>query len=212
LAAAASANKDLIKNAIKVNDDGTVTVRFYEKGYKKEMMPVDITVSNDVLMSDGVVRYMSNSLEGKVDDAHPLETWGPLIEKAFAAWKGGFEAIDGGYTEDATAALTGVVPKTDTPICVGANQVYQNLKQAMAKHRPMTAGTWAPGSAGGNDNLQHGLRPGHAYTILKVGEEGGKKYVELYNPQGKNPNRPTDGGVMRLPLAEFVDQFARMVY
>ena len=37
----------------------------------------------------------------------PKELWVGIIEKAFAAWKGGYGALDGGVPSDALTALTG---------------------------------------------------------------------------------------------------------
>lgn len=214
LASLANVDPGAIKDAIKQNDDGTYTVRFFEKGAKGALKPVYVTVNDELVMTEGRPLYLRSSVDKKAADAeHRIETWGPLMEKAYATWKGGFQQIgDGGMPEEAITALTGKTSRTDLPLLLEPKQVFDRLKQSIAKHHLTTASTWPPRTVGGQQSQELGLVTGHAYTVLSVGEEGGHKYVEVRNPQGKNPNRPDDGGIMRVPLNDFVKGFSKIVY
>lgn len=214
LASLAKVDPGAIKDAIKQNDDGTYTVRFFEKGAKGAMKPVYVTVSDELVMSEGRPLYLRSTTDKTPADAeHPIETWGPIMEKAYATWKGGFQQIgDGGRPEEAILALTGKTAQSDLPLLLEPKQVFDRLKQAIAKHHPTTASTWPTNTNGGQQSEALGLVSGHAFTVLSVGEEGGQKYVEVRNPHGKNPNRPDDGGIMRVPLKDFVKGFSKIVY
>jgi|GEM_PF-6438813 len=70
------------------------------------------------------------------------ELWGALMEKAYAKWQGGFDAIgDGGYGSKAMAHLSGVDSESKTPSRMGADEVLEFFTKAQEDGRAIYAGT-----------------------------------------------------------------------
>ena len=91
-------------NAVRTNRDGTYTVTFHERGPKEtKTKPVEITIDGSFATQRGRLEYAA-ARETK-------ELWPQIFEKAYAQWKGGFDAIEGGMGATALEALTG--QKTD---------------------------------------------------------------------------------------------------
>jgi hypothetical protein len=191
LSAVARANPDFIKNAIKDNGDNTFTVRFFEAGRE-----VKINVDGDVAQNAfGAARY------GKSRTGNEL--WVGLLEKAYAQWKGGYEAIgNGGLAGSVMTALTGRgvgYASTTGPL----DAVYERVKAAAATNKPMAAPTH--GKDSGVDYSGTGVYAWHMYTVLGASEEGGQKYIELRNPWGRSEygSDGTDDGIFKMKLEDF---------
>ena len=193
-------NPELIQNAIRENADGTFTVRFYEqRGYGGAMQPVSVTVDGDLPMADGTTstRY-GKSRDGK-------ELWVGILEKAYAEWKGGYEAIgNGGRAGEVMSALTG---RRDRWIHLGsarADDVFRQLQGGIANKTPMAAGTH--GKDSGVDYTGTGVYAWHVYSIHGVSEEGGQRYVQLRNPWGRTEpgNDGKDDGIFKMKLEDFM--------
>ena len=70
------------------------------------------------------------------------ELWGALMEKAYAKWQGGFDAIgDGGYGSKAMAHLSGMESESQTPSRMDADQVLAFFTKAQEEGRAIYAGT-----------------------------------------------------------------------
>ena len=198
LSAVAHANPDTIKNAITSNADGTYTVRFFEKSsYSGLPREVKITVDGDLPQSSfGSARY-AKSRDGK-------ELWVGLVEKAYAQWKGGYEAIgNGGYASDMVTALTGKTNTYSASSWTDADVIYENIQRGARANKPMTAPTH--GKDSGVDYSGTGVYAWHVYTVLGASEEAGTKYVELRNPWG-NSEHGSDGkndGIFKMKLEDF---------
>ena len=195
--AVAQANPDAIKNAIRENADGTFTVKFFEKQYGGTMKAVEITVDKDLPQSSmGSARY------GKARDGSEL--WVSVLEKAYAQWKGGYEAIgNGGYPSEVITALTGKTTSWSSPKYSDANTVWNNIKKGADAHKPMTAPTH--GKDSGVDYSGTGVYAWHVYTVLGASEEAGQKYVQLRNPWGST-EPGSDGkndGIFKMKLEDF---------
>ncbi len=192
LSAVAAANPDIVKNAITDNGDNTYSVRFYEGGRE-----VKIQVDGDVAQSSyGGARY-AHSRQGS-------ELWVGLLEKAYAQWKGGYEAIgNGGLAGDVIGALTGRSVGWTTTKTGALDVVYQNVKNGAANHKPMAAPTY--GKDSGVDYSGTGVYAWHMYTVLGAVEEGGQKYIQLRNPWGSS-EPGSDGandGIFKMKLEDF---------
>jgi hypothetical protein len=195
--AVAKANPDAIKNAIKENADGTYTVRFFEKSSYGAMKPVQITIDGDLPQSStGSARY------GKSRESSEL--WVGVLEKAYAQWKGGYEAIgNGGYPGEVISALTGKSTSYSSNKYSDANVIFNSIKNGAANSKPMTAPTH--GKESGVDYSGTGVYAWHVYTVLGATEEAGTKFVELRNPWGST-EPGSDGkndGIFKMKLEDF---------
>ncbi len=195
--AVAQSNPDTIKNALKENADGTVTVRFYEQSTSGTMKPVDVTIDRDLPQSSfGSARY-GKSREGK-------ELWVGLLEKAYAQWKGGYEPIgNGGYPGEVIAALTGKTTTYSSSEHTDENVLFTNIKNGAANHKAMTSPTF--GKDAGVDYSGTGVYAWHVYTVLGAVEESGTKYVQLRNPWGSSEpgSDGKDDGIFKMKLTDF---------
>lgn len=198
LAAVAKSRPDLLAKAVKTNRDGTYTVTFYERNPgETKSRPVEVTIDGTFANRRGRLEYAS-ARETK-------ELWPMIFEKAYAAWKGGFPAIEGGMAATTLEALTGAKPEFFTVNSSSdAADVYQRLNSALADKGCVIAlsKTWDPS--------ERGIVSDHAYTVLGVEQEGGKKYVQLRNPWGESEpaNNGKDDGIFKMELSEFMKMFA----
>jgi hypothetical protein len=191
----AKANPQLIQDAIKDNGDGSYTVRFYEKkgegpfgwfGHHYE--PKDIKVTPDFPMVNGQPVFAGTS--GDTDGAKQ-ELWPLLMEKAFAQWKGSYNAIGGGGNPgDAMAMLTG----KDSSEKSAKDVTLDQLSQALANGNAVTATSLENGK--GKTPYDNGqLHSWHVYMVTGVDKNAGT--VTLRNPWGTWTNDVV------LPIADF---------
>ena len=191
-------NPEMIDNAIRDNGDGTFTVRFFDVPYYGEPRAVEVTVDGQLPVRYGGLHY------GKGKDRSEL--WVPLLEKAYAEWKGGYDAIGkGGSAGAVMEALTG---RRDSYTSISessdSRRLFDEIKTALASDKAVAAGTH--GESATELYRGTGVYAHHAYSIVGV-EEGrdGKLYVELRNPWGEvEPagNGPDDG-VFKLAMQTF---------
>jgi hypothetical protein len=196
--AVALANPDAIRNAITENPDGTFTVRFFERSsFNGPMREVKITVDDDLPQSaTSSLRY------GRSRDAKEL--WVGVLEKAYAQWKGGYEAIgNGGYPGDVITALTGRATSYSSSQYTDANVIFENIKRGAAGNKPMTAPTH--GKDSGVDYSGTGVYAWHVYTVMGASEENGEKLVQLRNPWGSHEpgNDGKNDGIFKMKLEDF---------
>jgi hypothetical protein len=134
----------------------------------------------------------------------------PLIfEKAYASWKGGFDAIEGGMSATALEALTGA--KTDFfPVdgSLGPTELFTHLKDVCGSGAAVVALSkpWEPG--------EQGIVADHAYTLLGVEEKNGQRFVTLRNPWGqREPGHDgRDDGIFTMSLDAFLKSFATVEF
>ena len=190
-------NPDAIKNAIKDNGDGTYDVRFFERGYPS-YRPVTVKVDGDLPTEFG-----TTSKYGKARDSK--EQWISVLEKAYAQWKGGYEAIgNGGNAGAVFEALTGKPSNWTTTTSASPEQIYSRISNAISTGKPVTAGTH--GKDSGVDYNGTGVYAWHAYTVMGTSEEAGTKYVQLRNPWGRSEHGSDgkDDGIFKMKLDDFV--------
>lgn len=187
LAAVTRNRPDAVRRMVADNGDGTFTVTFKQR-QEGATRDVKITVDAD-FPSLGKGQTFGRGLDRS---ARGPELWPAVVEKAYAAWQGGYQRLNqGGFAEDALGALTGKRATRRTPAAVSANKLWEALSSAAKAGRPMVTGT--PSAAvlrkrTGRADLG-GLLEGHAYALLGVQERGGRRLVELYTPL-----TPRDGG------------------
>ncbi|MBL8919556.1 MAG: hypothetical protein JNJ54_11885 [Myxococcaceae bacterium] len=202
LAAVAKSKPELLAKAIKANDDGTYTVTFYERKTKTgKPAPVQVTV-------DGTFATRGSTLEYGAARS-TKELWPLIFEKAYASWKGGFDAIEGGMSATALEALTGKKPDW-FPVddAFGSADIFKKLKAVCASGAAVVALSkpWDPS--------EQGIVSDHAYTLLGVEEKAGKQFVTLRNPWGeREPGRDgRDDGIFTMPLEQFLTSFATVEF
>lgn len=202
--AIASHSPEVIENAIKDNGDGTYTVRFYESSYFGDPRPVDITVDGQMPTNRGGMYYGKNRDSG--------ELWVGLMEKAYAQWKGGYDAIgQGGSAGEVMSALTGRRDDYDW-LSTSSNhtQIYNRIAEALENKQGVAAGTH--GKSREEMYKGTGVYANHAYSISAVSEENGTMYVHLRNPWGEvepSGNGPDDGH-FKLDMATFLKLYSSL--
>lgn len=126
LAGLAAQQPELIERMVRANPDGTYTVTFYDKKGK----PVDVTVTGDLPTHPG--EQATAALGDRGVDGNP-EVWVPIIEKAYAQYRGGYDVIgDGGRTEDAMQTVTGLKATRQDALTVSFNAFNQAFKEGRA--------------------------------------------------------------------------------
>lgn len=187
-----------IEDAIADNGDGTFTVRFFERqGYFGQQKEVKITIDGDLPQTASGASHYGKSRDSK-------ELWVGLMEKAYAQWKGGYEAIgNGGRAGEVMEAITG---RDDNYLYVNsstADRLFETIRANAQNKVPMAAGTH--GKDSGVDYTGTGVYAWHVYTVLGATVENGEKYVQLRNPWGRvEPGSDgKDDGIFKMKLADF---------
>ncbi|MHB8877541.1 MAG: C2 family cysteine protease [Myxococcaceae bacterium] len=200
--AIAQQNPDVIRNAFKDNGDGTFTVKLYRLDWAGQAEAVEVTIDGQLPGSYGSLTYAKG--------ADRSELWVPLLEKAFAQFKGDYDAIGkGGLGGEVMASLTGR-PYRYTALTAGmaTDGLYEQLKTALGSGKAATAGTHGEDQAALYSGS--GLYAWHSYTVLGVSEENGQKMVSLRNPWGSS--EPGDDGkndgIFKLDMASFAKYYS----
>jgi hypothetical protein len=189
--------EDAITETTSPTGEREFNVRFFSRSGRMEMVTVD---------ADLYTRSWGGPIYGSTtsaNDADKMELWFPILEKAFAKWKGSYDAIgNGGSSAAAMTALTG---KSTDYLSTGyesADQIFKAIKAAGDKKQPMTAGTHDDKKLYTNT----GVYGDHAYSVLGAEESNGKRFILLRNPWGES-EAGSDGkndGYFKLELSQFM--------
>ncbi|MBI5493722.1 MAG: hypothetical protein HY904_01775 [Deltaproteobacteria bacterium] len=204
MAAIAKAQPDAIQKAITDNGDGTYTVTFKEVDYRGNVKNKEVTVDGDLY-----VRSWGGPLYGSAGgDTSPekMELWFPLIEKAYAAYKGSFNSIgNGGSSSDVFQTILGK-PRYDVNTqWESADKVWSTIKKSVDAKLPVSAGTHGEDQSALYTNT--GVYADHSYSVLGYKEENGTKFVQMRNPWGESEPWPGDGkndGIFFIKLDDFM--------
>ncbi len=203
LAAIAHTDPEVIKNMVKKNDDGTFTVSFYENRYSGVGNKADITVDGDLYVRAWGGPLYGDSL-GTPRDPAEMELWFPIVEKAYAVWKGDYNTIgNGGVTGKVLSEVMGAPYEHTSLSDYNKDRAWQTIIEGTKNGWPMAAGTHGDRESARYTNT--GVYANHAYSIHGYEEENGVKYVKLRNPWGQSEpsgNGPNDGH-FRLELDKF---------
>ena len=213
VAALVNARPSLIQKLIKDNGDGTYTVTFKEKDWRtQQFKDVPVKVDGDLW----VEAHVSRPIYGRCGTDHrpeAMELWFPLLEKAYAQWKGSYDAMgSGGSAPDVFEELTG--EPSEYLLLDGrvtADSVWKRIVSAIDEHRPVAAGTHEEHGPVHYGNT--GVFADHAYSVLGYQEEAGKRFVLLRNPWGDTEprNNGADDGIFKLPLERFVELYTDLM-
>ena len=202
LAAVAKADPQVLADAVKTNRDGTYTVTFFErKTADAKPTPTQVTIDGSFATRRGQLEYAA-ARETK-------ELWPLIFEKAYAQWKGGFGAIEGGMGATALEALTGK-PTGFLPVTSDSKpgEVFARIKSALEAGGAVVACSkpWDPS--------EQGVVADHVYTLLGVEERNGQQLVKLRNPWGqREPGFDgRDDGIFTLPVEKFVTSYSMVEF
>lgn len=212
MAAIAAVQPDAIKNMVKDNGNGTYTVTFKERDYRTgRFTNVNVNVDGDLY-----VRSYGGALYGhsaNSDDPKEMELWFPLIEKAYATWRGSYDAIgNGGHADEVLQSVLGKERAADWVSPSNTTKIFAQIKKSLDAKTPVAAGTYGESEEARYTNS--GVYADHAYSILKTREAGGKQFVTLRNPWGESEpanNGPNDG-VFELEMAVFAKLYQNIMY
>jgi hypothetical protein len=201
LASVAKVKPEVLAKNLTASRDGSYTVTFYErKEGQTRPTPVKVKV-------DGTFAHRGSMLEyGGARSAKEL--WPLIYEKAYAAWKGSFTAIEGGMSATTLEALTGKKPGF-FPVddALGADHVWKQLQAVSNASTAVVALSkpWNPGQ---------GMVEDHAYSVLGISTKNGERFVTLRNPWGETePGRDgKNDGIFTMKLSEFLEAFATVEF
>ena len=211
VASMAHMDPELIHKMIKANGDGTYTVTFKDRDWGSgRVKDVNVRVDGDLYArSYGGPLYGSSS---NSTDTAKMELWFPLVEKAYAQWKGSYDTIgNGGYSGDVFEEFTGGTARSlDTS--AGDDRVWNAITRAIDAKKPVAAGTHSDGGPVNYTNT--GVYGDHAYSVLGYETQGGEKYVVLRNPWGESEpsGNGANDGVFKLKLGEFRKLYDNVMY
>ncbi len=143
-----------------------------------------------------------------------MELWFPLVEKAYAQWKGSYNAIgNGGLSSEVFEEVLGRAGQ-DMSISEGrAEAVWNTLKAAVDRKSPVSAGTYGESDEARYTNT--GVYADHSYSVFGYEVKNGEKYVILRNPWGESEPYPGDGkndGIFSLKLKDFTHLYQTLMY
>ena len=172
-------------------------VKFYSRSGRMEMVTVD---------ADLYTRSWGGPIYGTTtgtNDTTKMELWYPILEKAYAKWKGSYDKIgNGGSAADVMTALTGKYTTSMSTAYDSSDALFKAIKVAGDKKQPMAAGTHDDKKKYANT----GVYADHSYSLFGAEESGGKKYVLLRNPWGESEpgNDGKNDGYFKLEMAQFM--------
>jgi hypothetical protein len=213
MAALAQNNGAAIQNAVKSNGDGTYTVTFKEKDWStNRFKDVPIKVDGDLYVrSWGGPLYGAGGRSDRGETT--MEMWFPLVEKAYAQWKGSYNTIgSGGLSNDVFEAILGKDGRSTSVFPGSEDRLFQIIKTSIDAKQPVSAGTHGDDQAALYTNT--GVYADHSYSILGYKERNGEKFVTLRNPWGESEpagNGPNDG-VFDLPIKDFTKLYSSLMY
>lgn len=120
LAAMAKQRHELLSRMIRVNPNDTVTVTFYEitaSGRFTNNIRYQVTILPGFPMYGRRSAYAQTTLERTKKGELRVEYWVPVLEKAYALWKGsggGYQGIVGGWPKEVFKTFTGQSGKPET--------------------------------------------------------------------------------------------------
>ncbi len=205
IAGVAKSQPKVIQDAITKNADGSYSVRFYEETWtsdKQTFKPVVVKVDGDLA---GDVDYRLYADEGRTG----TELWAPLMEKAYAKWKGGYEEIgNGGFSDNVLKELTG---KQSSVASTDYDKAWlQTMKAKLAAGGVVCAATRTDKEV----KAVPGIVGNHAYTVLGVEEKNGQTLIRLRNPWGHTEfgKDGNDDGTFTMPAAKFKQGFSEIQF
>ena len=207
-AAVAAVDAQAIRDLIRPTSDGNFVVTFHPVVGS----PVEVVVDNTVWAASPSTSVVSAryGTGGRDPQSGAVESWFPLVEKAYAAWVGGYEAVGRGTSVGKVLAeLTGRSVRELWTNQNSPDVLWQAMVRARGNGQAIAAGTWPQTPTGRASYDGSGVHANHAYSVLDVAERNGQRIVTLRNPWGTGT--PVGGGpdgVFEMKLDDFCSLFA----
>ena len=121
-----------------------------------------------------------------------METWLPLLEKAFAKAHGDYSAIDGGFTGEAIEDLTGgVTTELFATDILDKDQFWNDEIMKVNEDFLFSCATgtfdkWQDSDTASNAGARGGIVRLHAYSIMDAVEKKGQRLLKIRNPWGSD--------------------------
>lgn len=205
--ALARAAPERLQALLRANGDGTFRARFFRRldggGFAPEEVVVDARIP--LRASDGVPLYARS--------ARPGELWPLIAEKAYAAWKGGYDvAGEGGMVERTLEELTGEPTRMLFTAETRPESLWQLLERATREGWPAAVCTYGRHERPAIDEL--GFHPNHILIFLGVHTWMGRRIVWLRDPFDTpacgSMVKPDPRGVYTLGWDDFLAYFAEV--
>ena len=211
LAGIAAADPEAIRRLIKPAGDGGAEVTFHERDVVTgEFRPVTIHVDTELYESASGNKPIYGHAMG---DRASMELWFPLVEKAYATWRGGYDTVGkGGVQNQIFEAVLGrpagwlAISERSKP-----DEVWGTMQATLKAGLPLGAATYnVDDGRYGNT----GVHANHGYSVLGADEVNGERFVTLRNPWGSGEPRGdgVDDGVFRLKLSEFQKLYEQLQF
>ena len=212
MAAIAKHNPDAISNLIKDNGDGTYTVTFKEKDWATgRFKDVQVKVDGDLY-----ARSYGGALYGRSansSDPKKMELWFPLVEKAYAQWKGSYDTIGrGGHVSDVFEDTMGVEASSLSINYTGPDRVWDQIVRNVDAKKVIGAGTYGEDQEAKYTNT--GVYANHAYSVLGYEKSGTERFVLVRNPWGESEpaGNGTNDGIFKLKLEDFTKLYQSLYF
>ncbi len=202
------------KHSFKDHHDGTYSFRFFQwdgRRYRPQWIRVD---------RDLYIGKAGKPLFGKGPGKAAIgNLFFPLLEKAAAMFLGGsYSALDhGGNAEEVIKIM---LPGTShwklLKEVKSTDSLYKMLARIKEKKWPAFFESWLDGDPRGKAAQARGIITSHTYAFLGLHEEGGKRYVKLYNPwahgetRGHKKLNGKDDGICYLPIEDVAKCFENL--
>lgn len=208
LSAVAHANPKILETMVRGTSTGRYRVTFRKRLGGGKFRPQSVVV-------DGRIPMLNRSSSPVYARTSPsprdeYEIWPMIAEKAYAAWKGGYDVIgEGGMVEETLEEITGEPTRMFYIAEHDPDLLWSLLLRSRDEHWPVTVCTWNRAARPGLDEL--GLHPYHIHIFLGAHAVRGKRFITLRDPFDK----PTCGklvfpdanGVFTLQWEDFLTYF-----
>jgi len=214
VAAIAYQNAQALQDAIEDNGDGTYTVTFKERDWRNGGTFRDVKIKVD---GDLYVRSWGGPLYGSSGGdkgERTMELWFPVLEKAYAQWKGSFNAIgDGGHSD---VVMQEILGRNGTSMSVREGNeaaVFAQIKRSLDAKQPVSAGTYGESQSARYTNS--GVYANHSYSVIGYRTaDDGTMMVKLRNPWGESEpaGNGSNDGIFELDIKTFNKLYQNLMY
>jgi hypothetical protein len=124
---------------------------------------------------------------GDVDASGGGEIWVMLLEKAWAALRGGYDQAHSGVMGDGITAITGGDYTNREISGVNDDRMFREISEHVRDHKPVTIQTkqtLTPDELAEARDIEYTIHAKHAYNVASVNAE--HRTIDIMNPHGRN--------------------------